>query len=88
MIKFIKPTNLNGTELLNELNAAGVPITEPPFIDGNGDLYLDIPDAHAKKAETVVLAHDGTTIPLEPTIDDKLASVGLSLTDLKAALGI
>jgi len=88
MIKFIKPTNLNGAELLDELNAAGVTITEPPFVDGNGDLYLDITNAHAKKAESVVSAHNGTTIAPEPTIDDKLASVGLSLTDLKAALGI
>ena len=88
MIKFIKPTNLNGAELLDELNAAGITITEPPFVDGNGDLYLDITNSHAKKAESVIAAHNGTTIAPEPTIEDKLASVGLSLTDLKSALGI
>jgi hypothetical protein len=88
MIKYIKPTNLNGAELLDELNAAGISITEPPFVDGNGDLYLDIVDADAKKAEAVVLAHNGTTVSPEPTINDKLASVGLSLNDLKSALGI
>lgn len=88
MIKFNKPTNLNGAELLDELNAAGVTITETPFVDGNGDLYLEISSAHAKKAENIVATHNGSTTAPEPSIDDKLASVGLSLTDLKAALGI
>ena len=88
MIKFIKPTNLNGAELLDELNAAGIAITESPFVNATGDLYLQIAEADTKKAEAVVLAHNGTTIAPEPSIDDKLASVGLSLNDLKSALGI
>lgn len=86
MIKFTKPTNLNGIELLEELNAVGVSITEPPFVDGNGDLFLAISDANAKKAEAVVAVHNGNIIPKEPTIEDKLASVGLSINELKAAL--
>jgi hypothetical protein len=86
MIKYTKPTNLNGAELLAELNAAGISITEPPFIDGNGDLFLEIADADAKKAEGVITAHNGTTVSPEPTIADKLASVGLSIDELKAAL--
>lgn len=86
MIKYTKPQNLNGAELLEELNAAGVSITEPPFIDGNGDLFLDIADADAKKAEKVLAAHNGTTVSPEPTIAQKLASVGLSIEELKAAL--
>jgi hypothetical protein len=86
MIKYTKPKNLNGAELLDELNAAGVSITEPPFIDGNGDLFLEIADADAKKAEAVVAAHNGNTISPEPTIADKLASVGLSIEELKTAL--
>jgi hypothetical protein len=86
MIKFTKPQNLNGSELLAELNAAGVSITEPPFIDGHGELFLDIADADAKKAEGVVASHNGTTLAPEPTIAEKLASVGLSLEELKTAL--
>ena len=39
-------------------------------------------------AEDVVAAHNGTTIAPEPTIDEKLASVGLSISSLKSALGI
>lgn len=86
MIKYTKPKNLNGAELLEELNAAGISITEPPFIDGNGDLFLDISAADAKKAESVVAAHNGTTVSPKPTIEAKLASVGLSIDELKAAL--
>jgi hypothetical protein len=88
MIQFTKPTNLNGAELLEQLNAGGVSITEPPFIDGAGDFWLDIAEADKAKATPIVAAHNGTTIAPEQTIEDKLASVGLSLPDLKAALGL
>jgi hypothetical protein len=87
MIQFTKPTNLNGTELLAELNAAGVSITDFPLIDGNGDFWLDITEADKVKATAIVAAHNGTIIAPEPTIADKLASVGLSIEELKAALG-
>jgi Ser/Thr protein kinase RdoA (MazF antagonist) len=88
MIKLNKPTNLNGTELLNELAANGVACDKPPFIDGDGDLWLDVKSANQAKAAAVVAAHNGTTLAPDPTIEDKLASVGLNLTDLKTALGI
>ena len=88
MIQFTKPTNLNGTELLTELNAGGVGITEPPVLDGLGILWLDIAEADKAKATPIVAAHNGTIVAPEPTIADKLASVGLSVTDLKAALGL
>jgi len=86
MIKFSKPTNLNGTELIDELNAAGIAITESPFVNASGDLYLQIAAADTKKAESIVAAHNGTIIPPEPTIADKLASVGLSIDELKTAI--
>ena len=88
MIQFTKPENLNGAELLAELNAGGIVITEPPSIDGNGNLWLDISEADKAKATPVVAAHNGTTVAPEPTIEDKLASVGLSVDDLKSALGL
>jgi hypothetical protein len=87
MIKFNKPQNLNGAELLSELKIAGVAITEDPTIDANGDFWLDIAESDKAIATTVVSAHNGTTVASEPTVADKLASVGLSIEELKAALG-
>ena len=88
MIKFDKPANLNGTELLAELNAAGVKITEAPEIDCNGAFWLDVATKDKAKAEAVVATHNGTTVAPEPLVADKLASVGLNVEDLKAALGL
>ena len=88
MIKFNKPQNLNGAELLSELNSAGVNVIGLPLVDGNKDLWLDIDSADEAKAKSIVESHNGTTIALEPTIEDKLASVGLNLEDLKEALGL
>jgi hypothetical protein len=87
MIKFDKPENLNGAELLSELKSAGVKVNDIPMIDGNGDFWLDILEADKTKATPIVAAHNGTIVAPEPTIVEKLASVGLSIEELKAALG-
>jgi hypothetical protein len=88
MKKFIKPTNLNGAELLNELNNAGIAITEKAVVDGNGDLWLDVSDKDKSAAEVIVVAHNGTIVAPEPTVEQKLANAGLNLEDLKVALGL
>jgi hypothetical protein len=90
MIKYNKPNNLNGTELRQELKDAGVVISDSIYaIELNGDeLFLDIKPADEVKAAAVVAAHNGTTVAPEPTIETKLASVGLNLDDLKTALGL
>ena len=91
MIKFNIPTNLNGAELLQELISAGVAITDKPSSvksDGEGNLWLDIADKDEAKAKAIVDAHNGTTVTSEPTVADKLQSVGLNLEDLKTALGL
>jgi hypothetical protein len=91
MIKLNKPTNLNGTELRQQLNAAGVKISDEPSSvkeDAEGNLWLDIANKDEAKAKSVVAAHDGTIIAPEPTVADKLANAGLNLEDLKAALGL
>jgi hypothetical protein len=87
MIQFNKPTNLNGTELLAELNAAGVAITQPPFDDAAGNIWLEIAESDKDKATPIVAEHNGTTVAPEPTVAEKLASVGLSLEELREALG-
>jgi hypothetical protein len=88
MIKFNKPQNLNGLELINELKAAGVSIEKPPLIDGNDDFWLEVDPADEAKAAAVVAAHNGTTIASEPTPADKLTAAGLTVDELKAVLGL
>jgi len=87
MNKFNKPDKLDGAQLLVELNAEGIKISEIPFVDGNGDLWLDISNKDKEKANAIVDSH----IPkpkTKLTIEQKLASVGLNLDDLKIALGL
>jgi len=62
MQTFTKPTNLNGAELRQELNAAGVNITNDRtavVLDGDV-LSLDIAAKDKAKAQAVVAAHNGT----------------------------
>jgi hypothetical protein len=90
MIKFTKPINLNGAELCDELEAIGIKINRntSPLLDDDNCLWLDIDANDETKAAAAVAAHNGTIIAPEPTIEDKLASVGLNLSDLKSALGL
>ena len=89
MIQFNKPTNLNGTELLAELNASGVAITESPILDGLGILWLDIAEEDEAKATPIVAVHNGTVTQLDNSAakaaaQAKLAALGLTTDDLKA----
>ena len=90
MIQFQKPVNLNGDELLNELFAVGIVLDkwkQAPSIDGKGVMWLDITEADEAKAAPIVAAHNGTIVAPELTVVEKLALVGLSIEELKAALG-
>lgn len=89
MKTFTKPKNFNGTELVEELAAVGIftDTTKFPICELN-NLYLDVSDEEYDMAATVVAAHNGTTVAPEPDIIQKLASVGLNVSDLKAALGL
>jgi hypothetical protein len=85
MIKFNKPINLNGSELLEELNAAGVKIIEKPYLDDNGDLWLQIDAKDEVKAKTVVNAHNGNTVA--PGLNSREAILAkLGLTAEEAAI--
>ena len=88
MIKFDKPANFDGVQFCEELEAVGVLIDKntSPLVDNNGDFWLDINPEDTVKAQQVLDAHIPKPRP-EPTIEDKLASVGLSLDELRAALG-
>lgn len=89
MILFDKPLNFDGVQFCKELEAVGVVINKDtsPFIDGDGNFWLDINPKDTQKAQDVLNAHIPKPRP-EPTVAEKLASVGLSLDDLKTALGL
>lgn len=55
------------------------------FTEDN-DLFIE-GDCTKAEAEAALAAHNPPA-PVEPTLDQKLASVGLSVADLKAALGL
>jgi hypothetical protein len=62
MILFTRPTNLNGAELRQELNDAGINISDDKsavVLDGDV-LFLDIAAKDKAKAEAVIAAHNGT----------------------------
>lgn len=85
MIKVNKPINLS--QLDKELNGLGLiassnenyEITEVGLADNNTATELQL--------KTAINAHIAQPIP-EPTVEQKLASVGLNLEDLKTALGL
>jgi hypothetical protein len=88
MIKFEKPTELNAEQLVKEIKAKSVFIDESllPLIDGNGDLWLAVDESDEKAIAAIVKAHKA--VYTEPSIADKLAAAGISLDELKVALGI
>lgn len=91
MLAFDIPQNLNGAELRIELADEGIQVLDTfdnvvGITVADGKLWLNIDKEHFDKAKNVVAAHNGTTVAPEPTIADKLASVGLSLDELKAAI--
>jgi hypothetical protein len=91
MIKFNKPTNLNGAELVAELKLAGiiVNVRTSPSIDGNGDFWLDIPEKDKLKAEPIVAAHNGTIVApdKEAARQAILDRLGLTAEEAQLLLG-
>ena len=85
MKRFTKPANLNGAELKQELFEVGIIVKT--IIDNN-DETISFDTNDEVEAALVVAAHNGTTVAPEPTIEEKLAIVGLTLPDLKTALGL
>jgi len=91
MIKFDKPTNLNGAELLAELAAVGITLqnkSEAPVLDGNGDFWLDIKSADEAKAALIIATHNGTTIAPDNSATKAalLAKLGITADELKTLL--
>jgi hypothetical protein len=82
-LEFDKP--INGDLLVSQFANAGI-ITEVVVYNQN-QIQLNGADENQRELCQSIL--DAHTVPIinKPTIEDKLASVGLSLDELKAALG-
>ena len=89
LIKFNTPTNLNGEELVAELNAIGVEVSGRPFIDENKNLWLDIIESDKDKVVPIVAAHNGTMIaPDVATVKAALlARLGITAEEAQLLLG-
>lgn len=77
--QFTLPTAINGDQLKNELNAEDVYVV--------GDALFVVGNFTKSDAESIINAHKPIA-PKQPTLQEKLASVGLSIDDLKQALGL
>ena len=79
ILEFALPDNLNGEQLKDELGAEQVNVREQTLVVvGNLDRAF---------IENGIKNHI-PKLPKPLTVADKLASVGLNLDDLKAALGL
>lgn len=89
MIQFDKPENLNGFELVAELEAKGIKVIEPLVIDGNGDFWIDINKKDEAKAKAVVAEHNGTVTPVDKTSAkaELLAKLGITADEAALLLG-
>jgi hypothetical protein len=89
MIKFDKPANLNGAELLAELKTAKIDVNGLPTIDANNDLWLDVKSADEAKAKSVVDDHNGNTIApdLSAARQQILDRLGLTADEVAILLG-
>lgn len=84
MLSFNIPEKLNGEQLLEELKNVGIESDIPAIRDGK--LWLSIKSTQKAKAEEIVSNHIG--VDRIPTIQDKLASAGIDLDELRVALGL
>lgn len=84
MIKFNKPEKLNGSQLVDELKAQNIKISQPPMIDENNDLLLDISQKDEITAKAIVKTHIGVD---NYVTDEKLALLAkLGITQEEAKL--
>ena len=92
MIQFNIPENLNGKELVEELEAAGVDVIpdekniKAPVIKGDGTFWLNINLEDESKASPIVAAHNGTTIAPDNSAAKAALLEKLGITEEEARL--
>ena len=95
MIKFDKPTILNGAQLRKELNSQGVKIadkSECVLLDSENYLFLDIKANDETKAAEIVNAHIGIDtskdyLKIKQSAEAKLTALGLTAEEVASILG-
>ena len=91
MIKFNKPEQLNGEQLIQELKAIGVIVNDKtsPLIDGNGDFWLDIDVKDEIKTKQIVEVHVGIDTKLDKIAakETLLNKLGITADEAKLLLG-
>jgi hypothetical protein len=91
MIKFNKPEQLNGEQLIQELKAIGVIVNDKtsPLIDGNGDFWLDIDVKDEIKTKQIVEVHVGIDTKLNKIAakETLLNKLGITADEAKLLLG-
>lgn len=84
---FNKPQNLNAGQLRDELKAAGIAFLDKEeviLVDSETTLQIDLAEDDKDAATKIIAKHVGVDKPL--SLGDKLASIGLNIDELKAAL--
>jgi len=76
-LKIAKPTKYADSKIFNEESGFN-------FFQRGDDFYLD-GDATEEQLLAAFAAHN-PTLPIEPTVSDKLASIGITADELKALL--
>jgi len=87
MIKINNFPEINGEQLRAELLNAGITINKSTPYISNNELVIDVLEGNADLVEGIVANH--IVKPIEPpTVLEKLSAVGLTVDDLKTALGL
>lgn len=92
MIKIEIADVFNGKQLIQEMQEAGVILYEnlagitAVVKESNGDIFIPTTEEFTELAQQVATNH--VAVFQEDTVMDRLASVGLSIDDLKSALGL
>jgi len=92
MIKINISEEFNGKQLIQEMKDAGVVVYEnlpgiSAFVkEGNGDVFAPTTEEYSSLAQQIADSH----VPVfqQDTVLDKLAAAGLSIEELKEALGL
>jgi hypothetical protein len=84
------PKQFNGTTFRKELAVLGVvlPDTKSAISISDSKLFIEVDDNELPLVIEALKNHNGSDVVIELTTTEKLASVGLSIDDLKAALGL